>query len=85
MYSNKLKLKYLKLFLFSQKMKKRLQHLLDSNTRPPVQKSTWQDALLFELPGNVCICIILLISTFPVMVEKEVSHYEDGLFSLKGE
>jgi hypothetical protein len=27
--------------------------------------------------------IILLISIFPVMVEKEVSYYDDGSFSLK--
>jgi hypothetical protein len=28
------------------------------------------------------ICDILLIPTFPVMVEKEVSHYDDGSFFL---
>jgi hypothetical protein len=34
------------------------------------------------MPLSIVMNIILLIPTFSAMVEKEVSHYDDGSFSL---
>jgi hypothetical protein len=53
---------------------------MDSNPQPTVWKSICFSS---ELLGNVFFIFILMISIVPEMVEKEVSHYDNGSFSLK--